>query len=137
MTMLQWTAIFASSMRAVKIISILPIGSYLLNYLAPLKDLYCGPREFNRAIQQALEADSVERSVSSKLRWSLSGIARRLSAALAGFSWMRLKRHTPQTPGKFVDINPPAKLTLQEFQKSKHEWQDLPKVAYGWDNSSG
>jgi hypothetical protein len=49
----------------------------------------------------------------------------------------RLKRHTPETPGKFVDINPPAKLTLQEFQKSKHEWQDLPKDAYGWDNSTG
>jgi hypothetical protein len=37
-------------MKAAKIISILPIGSYSLNYLAPLKDLYCGPRKINRAI---------------------------------------------------------------------------------------
>jgi hypothetical protein len=49
MRMLQRTVIFASSMRAAKIISILPIGSYSLNYLAPLKDLYCGPRKINRA----------------------------------------------------------------------------------------
>lgn len=49
----------------------------------------------------------------------------------------RLKRHTPETPGKFVDINPPAKLTLQDFQKSKHEWRNLSKDEYGWDNPTG
>jgi hypothetical protein len=50
--------------RAAKIISILPIGSCLLNYLAPLKDLYCGPREFNRAIRQALGAETRHERVS-------------------------------------------------------------------------
>ena len=49
----------------------------------------------------------------------------------------RLKRHTPETPGKFVDIIPPAKLALHEFQKSKHEWRKLSKDEYGWDNATG
>lgn len=47
----------------------------------------------------------------------------------------KLKRHT-ETPGKFVDIIPPAKLPIQEFQKSKYEWRKLSKEEYGWDNST-
>jgi len=49
----------------------------------------------------------------------------------------QLKRHTPETPGKFVDIHPPAKLSLAEFQKSEHQWQDLSKNQYGFDNLTG
>jgi hypothetical protein len=49
----------------------------------------------------------------------------------------RLKRHTPETPGEFVEINPPAKMSLGEFQKSKHDWRNLSKDAYGWDNATG
>jgi hypothetical protein len=49
----------------------------------------------------------------------------------------QLKRYTPETPGKFVDINPPAKLTVTEFQKSEHHWQNLPETQYAFDKLTG
>ena len=49
----------------------------------------------------------------------------------------QLKRWTPETPGKFVDFHPPAKLTVAEFQKSKHPWQKLSKDQYAFDNQTG
>ena len=49
----------------------------------------------------------------------------------------QLKRWTPETPGKFVDFNPPAKLTVGDFQKSDHQWQKLSKTQYGFDNLTG
>ena len=41
-----------------------------------------------------------------------------------------------QASGQFADVNPPAKLTLLEFQRSKHEWRSLPRGEYSWDNST-
>jgi hypothetical protein len=49
----------------------------------------------------------------------------------------KLKRHTPETPGKFVDINPPAKLSVSEFKKSKPAWRELAKEQYNFDNATG
>ena len=49
----------------------------------------------------------------------------------------QLKRWTPETPGKFVDFHPPAKLTVGEFQKSEHHWQDVLKGQYSFDNLTG
>ena len=49
----------------------------------------------------------------------------------------QLKRWTPETPGKFVDFHPPAKLTEKEFQKSERQWQNLPKDQYAFDNLTG
>jgi hypothetical protein len=45
----------------------------------------------------------------------------------------KLKRCTPETPGKYVDTNPPAKLRVEEFQKSDHVWTALPKEQYKYD----
>lgn len=49
----------------------------------------------------------------------------------------KLKQLTPETPGKFVDLNPPAKLSLEEFEKSKLEWRELPQEQYHFDNLAG
>jgi hypothetical protein len=49
----------------------------------------------------------------------------------------RLKRYSPETAGKFVDINPPAKFTLEEFHKSHHEWRDLSKEQYDFNKLTG
>jgi hypothetical protein len=49
----------------------------------------------------------------------------------------QLKRWTPETPGKFVDVNPPSKLTLKEFESSEHEWHELAKGQYGFDTRTG
>ena len=49
----------------------------------------------------------------------------------------QLKRWTPETPGKFVDFHPPAKLTVGEFQKSAHQWQKVSKDLYSFDNLTG
>lgn len=49
----------------------------------------------------------------------------------------QLKRWTPETPGKVVDLHLPAKLTVGEFQKSGHQWQDLSNSQYSFDNLTG
>ena len=49
----------------------------------------------------------------------------------------QLKRWTPETPGKFVDFHPPAKLTEGEFQKSDRQWRDVSKDQYAFDNLTG
>jgi hypothetical protein len=49
----------------------------------------------------------------------------------------QLKRWTPETPGKFVDLHPPAKLTEGEFQKSEHQWREVPKEQFAFDNLTG
>ena len=49
----------------------------------------------------------------------------------------RLKQQNPQAPGKFVGINPPAKLGIKEFEKSEREWGELPKEQYHFDNLTG
>jgi hypothetical protein len=49
----------------------------------------------------------------------------------------QLKRWTPETPGKFVDPHPPAKLTEGEFQKSERQWRDVPKDQFAFDNLTG
>jgi hypothetical protein len=49
----------------------------------------------------------------------------------------QLKRWTPETPGKFVDSHPPAKLTEGEFKKSEHQWRDVPQNQYAFDNLTG
>jgi len=49
----------------------------------------------------------------------------------------QLKRYTPETPGRFVDVHAPAKLTVAEFQKSEHEWNNLRSDQYQFDNLSG
>lgn len=48
----------------------------------------------------------------------------------------KLKRCTPETPGKYVDINPPAKLSAEEFRKSGHVWKSLAKDQYTYDGST-
>ena len=45
----------------------------------------------------------------------------------------KLKRCTPETPGKYVDINPPAKLRVKEFLQSSHVWRNLAKDQYKYD----
>lgn len=49
----------------------------------------------------------------------------------------KLKRQTPETQGKFVDIKPPAKLYIKEFEKPGRAWRDLPKEQYHFDNQTG
>jgi hypothetical protein len=49
----------------------------------------------------------------------------------------KLKRYTPETPGKYVDINTPAKVTLSEFEKSEYQWQNLANDQYQFDNLTG
>jgi hypothetical protein len=49
----------------------------------------------------------------------------------------KLKRYSPETPGKYVDINPPAKVALSEFVKAEYQWQDLAKEQYEFDNLTG
>ena len=49
----------------------------------------------------------------------------------------KLKRHTPETPGKYVDINAPAKVNLKEFEKAEYHWRNLPKEEYQFDNLTG
>ena len=49
----------------------------------------------------------------------------------------QLKRWTPETPGKFVDFHPPAKLTVEEFQKSDHQWRYMSKDQYAFSNLDG
>ncbi len=48
----------------------------------------------------------------------------------------KLKRCTPDTPGAYVSINPPAKLSIKDFQKSDHVWNNLASEQYKFDNSS-
>ena len=48
----------------------------------------------------------------------------------------KLKRCTPESPGKYVDVNPPAKLSVEEIQKSDHIWKNLPKEQYKYDGST-
>ena len=46
----------------------------------------------------------------------------------------KLKRYTPETQGKYVDINTPAKVTLSEFEKSEYQWRNLAKDQYQFDD---
>ena len=47
-----------------------------------------------------------------------------------------LVEYTLKSPRRSVDINEPAKLTLEEFNKANHNWRDVPKDAYQLDNST-
>ena len=49
----------------------------------------------------------------------------------------QLKRYTPETPEKFVDTNPPAKLSEEEFKKFEHHWHELSKGQYDFDTRTG
>src|SRR5215204_1519460 len=48
-----------------------------------------------------------------------------------------LKRHPPEAPGKFVDVNPPAKMSVEEFEKSERGWRTLQEGQYSFDNAAG
>lgn len=45
----------------------------------------------------------------------------------------KLKRCTAETPGRFNGGDPPAKLSIKEFQKSERVWRSLPKDQYKYD----
>lgn len=45
----------------------------------------------------------------------------------------KIKRCAPETSGGYVDVNPPAKLGIKEFQKSDHVWRRLADEQYKYD----
>lgn len=47
-----------------------------------------------------------------------------------------LKRHAPEA-ARFSNIDPPAKVSLKEFEKAKYEWRRLPPEQYRFDNLTG
>src|ERR1041384_8380762 len=46
----------------------------------------------------------------------------------------KVKWCKPETPGKNSVLGPPAKLSLAEFDKSDHKWNNLPKEQYKYDD---
>ena len=47
-----------------------------------------------------------------------------------------LKRHAFES-GKSSNIEPPAKVSLKEFEKAEYEWRRLPPEQYRFDNLTG
>lgn len=49
----------------------------------------------------------------------------------------RLKPHPSGTSGKFVEVRPPAKLSLKDFEAEGYGWKEVAKEQYGFDSLTG
>jgi len=49
----------------------------------------------------------------------------------------RLKRWTPVSAGTFVDVESPAKVSVDEFKQAEYHWQKLSREDYLFDKTTG
>jgi len=49
----------------------------------------------------------------------------------------QLKRWTPVSPGKDVNVEAPAKVSVEEFQKAEYNWRELSRDDYLFDKVTG